>query len=193
MNGIEAAEEFLDIDGIDDQGLWWADHRTRPYMRALVFLGSHYMNTGQHKLGEEIYLDLLDMNPLDNLGIRYELMEYALHKKKWSIVKSILNEFSDDGGLLFYHAKYIYLFFTIGKKSKTKKAILTAHKKNPHVLRILVGGEDDPGYSEYYSPGSPEEATLVLPFLSEYFIKHRELLKWVFEVMTRSGIDLLNE
>ncbi len=182
-DAIKAAENVLDIEKIDDDGLWWANHRTRPYLRALYLLGIEYAHDKQFAAAEDILLELLDMNPSDNLGVRYFLLEYGMVHKKWPIVRNLFKEFPDEDGIVFHYAKFMYLYSTLGNKSKTRRALLNAFDRNPFPFKILVGTVPEPEEPDRYRVGSPEEAVMVLPLLTKFMEDNQKFKQWCLRTL----------
>ncbi len=182
-SAIEAAETILNVDEIEGRGTWWKDHHTRPYLRALYFLGIEYVAEGQFSEGEDILLDLLDMNPDDNLGVRYFVLEYGVVQKKWPLVRHVFKAFPDEDSIVFIYVKFMYLYLTLGRKSKTKRALLTAFDRNTYPFKILVGTVHQPEAPDTYRIGSAEEAIMVLPLLTLFLEQNPKCVAWSLQTL----------
>jgi tetratricopeptide (TPR) repeat protein len=77
--GVEAGEKALGKAAFrDDVGSFWGILETRPYMRARQGLAEALWTTGLRDETAEHYQDMLRLNPNDNQGIRYLLLDCLL-------------------------------------------------------------------------------------------------------------------
>ena len=185
---ISAGEETIDIDEVDERGTWWIEHTTRPYMRALSFLAMEFFQNDKKEEGLEIILDLLDMDPLDHLGLRYFLFEYYVDHRKWLETRNLIRSFPDDDSLTFAYGKVIYLYYSLGRKSKTKKALIKAYHRNPYPLHMLAGVEPVPEILTHYTPGSPEEGMQVIDLLASCVTRDEKLGDWMIQILMESNV-----
>ncbi len=186
-HALDMAEESLDLDEIDKQGIWWGAHRTRPYMRAMNLLAHELYEAGDEEGSREILWELIEMNKNDNQGNRQILLEVCVVKKKWIEVRKLLSLYPDDQSLPFVYALPIYLYYTQGKKSKSKKALIKAYRRNKYPLRLIAGVEEYPELQPYFKRGDKNEATEVIPFLSVCLQKDKKLMQWIFDVLIDGG------
>lgn len=187
-NAISAGEETINIDEVDERGTWWIEHTTRPYMRALSFLAMEFFQNDKKEEGLEIILDLLDMDPLDHLGLRYFLFEYYVDHRKWLETRNLIRSFPDDDSLTFAYGKVIYLYYSLGRKSKTKKALIKAYHRNPYPLHMLAGVEPVPEVLTHYTPGSPEEGMQVIDLLASCVTRDEKLGDWMIQILMESKV-----
>lgn len=192
-SAVDAGERALDLDELDESRGCWGDHTTRPYMRALHLLGIEYITFGKLAEGEDILLDLIDMNPNDNLGVRDFLIEYALENRKWAIIRHLKNLFPDEESIIFSYCHYIYLYQTLGRKGKTKRALLDAFDRNPYPFLFLMGTAEVPENFEQYRIGSPEEGVMALPILDNFFSGNTKAIRWTLQVLHQCNRDLGND
>lgn len=190
---LDAGERSLDMDMIDERKLWWGDHRTRPYMRAMQILAFELHNIGETDQAIELLWELIEMNEADNQGNRIHLLEICILKRKWLDVRELFDKYPNDIDLSFVYGKVIYLYYTLGKKSKTKKALLRAYSRNRYPMRLLAGIEEYPEPQSYFERGDKNEATEVLDFLLACFEKDNKLVHYFFDVLIDSGVWEDNE
>lgn len=77
--GVEAGEKALGKAAFrDDVGHFWGLLETRPYMRARQGLAQTLWDKGLRDEAVTHYRDMLRLNPNDNQGIRYLLMDCLL-------------------------------------------------------------------------------------------------------------------
>ncbi len=187
-NAISAGEETINIDEVDERGTWWIEHTTRPYMRALSFLAMELFQNDKKEEALEIILDLLDMDPYDHMGLRYFLLEYYIDHRKWLETRNLLRSFPEDDSLTFAYGKVIYLYYSLGRKSKTKKTLIKAYHRNPYPLHILAGVEPVPEVLTHYTPGSPEEGMQVIDLLASCVTRDEKLGDWMIQTLMESNV-----
>ena len=79
VQGLEAGEKALGKAAFrDDVGLFWGILETRPYMRARHGLAQALWDKGLRDEAVEHYQEMLRLNPNDNQGIRYPLIDCLL-------------------------------------------------------------------------------------------------------------------
>jgi hypothetical protein len=185
-DALAAGDASLDIAEIDRRKSWWGDHRTRPYMRAMKLLGHELFSSGDEGNATDILWELLEMNESDNQGNRFILMELLIIKKRWVEVRELFAKYPDEVHLIFIYGKAIYLYYTLGNKSKSKKALIKAYQRNIYPIRLIVGIEEYPEETNYFKFGDKVEATEIINFLTVCF-EDKKLVHWVFEVLMKSG------
>jgi tetratricopeptide (TPR) repeat protein len=185
---LDAGERSLDLDMIDKRKMWWGDHRTRPYMRAMQILALELEDIGEIDQAIDLLWELIEMNEADNQGNRIHLLEIGILKRKWLDVRKLFDKYPNDIDLFFVYGKVIHLYYTLGKKSKTKKALLKAYSRNKYPLRLLAGIEEYPEPQPHFKLGDKTEATEVLDFLLACFEKDKKLMNYFFEVLIGSGV-----
>lgn len=186
-HALDVAEGSLDLDEIDKNGLWWADYGTRPYMRAMSLLAQELCEAGDEEGSREILWELIEMNKNDNQANRMILIEMCVLKKKWIDVRKLFALYPEDQSISFVYALPIYLYYTQGKKSKSKKALINAYRRNKYPLRLIAGVEEYPELQPYFKRGDKNEATEVIPFLSACLQKDKKLMQWIFDVLIDGG------
>ncbi|MBK8505086.1 MAG: hypothetical protein IPL46_24500 [Saprospiraceae bacterium] len=170
-HALDLAEDSLDLEECDKHQLWWRYHRTRPYMRAMRLLAHELYNSGDEDGSRDLLWELIEMNEGDNQGNRLILLELCAVKKRWFEVRKLLAKYPEDQSLTFVYGRAIYLYYTQGNKSKTKKALIKAYQRNRHPLRLMSGVAAYPEIQPYFKLGDKNEATEVIPLLSSCFEK----------------------
>lgn len=195
---IDALEDVLDIGdrvlGVQDEDFdknrWWGDYKTRPYMRAMVYLGFELIGTGYQEEGIEIFNNLLEMNPNDNQGIRFLLMEHALLERNSQLYNKLFKQYDDESGLVFVYGRALAAYFKYGNKAKAKKIAQKAFERNPHPMFMLIGEEPYLEEVTSFQIGTPEEAMEVVDFLVRFFNKNKKIAKWMVLAFADAGYVL---
>ncbi|WP_404996265.1 tetratricopeptide repeat protein [Caldifermentibacillus hisashii] len=162
LKAIEVGEKELGKDFIkENKGYFWGIVSTRPYMRAKFNYADFLHENERFEEAIRQYEDLLELNPNDNQGARYELfivyVESGLFKKAEALLKKY-NETTTANGA--YNLVLIELLQN-GATNKAKQLLQKAKQQNPYVLDYLLGKKNIPMYlPKHYQLGSEAEAII---------------------------------
>ena len=84
--------EREEIKKLDPEEIDWGYIENRPYLRLKADLAGKYVRNAFFTKAEKQYKELLEMNPNDSLGARFELMNVYAHLEKYDKAKSFLDE-----------------------------------------------------------------------------------------------------
>ena len=161
-------EEFKKLD---PEVMGWEYIENRPYLRLKADLAGKYVRNAFFTKAEKQYKELLEMNPNDSLGARYELMNVYAHLEKYDEAKVFLDEYEKeyrlDDMLLI---PMMLLSLKVGKNEVAEDYYRKLLKENSDVTKFLrllkkEGAEgvemiaDDPN-DGYYRPNSLESLVL---------------------------------
>ena len=184
---IEISENVLGVNEADfEQERLWTDHTTKPYMKALELLGIELAQNGYLEEALEQFQEILELNPMDNQGIRYLILQNALVNKKLSICEQIFRDHSWDDSSYFLYSKAIYNFFKYGNKSKSKKAAIRAFEQNPYPVLFILDLEEPPTDIIGCKPGSPEEGIAVCQALLECYETQEKVILWLVKLYSEN-------
>ncbi len=177
-NAKQAAAAALGSDLDEFAGEFWGFHETRPYMRACEGLAFALADAGQVNDAVEQYREMLQLNPNDNQGVRYQIVPLLLEQERDAEAIDILEQYAEESALWLY-MKALVEFRRGGKCEKARNAIRTAFNGNDHVLKLLQSDEP-PRMPESYALGSPEEAAICLQELQDVWEETKGFLEWMF-------------
>ena len=161
-------EEFKKLD---PEEMGWEYIENRPYLRLKWWLAGKYVRNAFFTKAEKQYKELLEMNPNDSLGARYELMNVYAHLEKYDEAKVFLDEYEKeyrlDDMLLI---PMMLLSLKVGENEVAEDYYRKLLKENSDVTKFLrllkkEGAEgvemiaDEPN-DGYYSPNSLESLVL---------------------------------
>ena len=161
-------EEFKKLD---PEEMGWEYIENRPYLRLKWWLAGKYVRNAFFTKAEKQYKELLEMNPNDSLGARYELMNVYAHLEKYDEAKAFLDEYEKeyrlDDMLLI---PMMLLALKVGKNEVAEDYYRKLLKENSDVTKFLrllkkEGAEgvemiaDEPN-DGYYRPNSLESLVL---------------------------------
>lgn len=161
-------EEFKKLD---PEEMGWEYIENRPYLRLKWWLAGKYVRNAFFTKAEKQYKELLEMNPNDSLGARYELMNVYAHLEKYDEAKVFLDEYEKeyrlDDMLLI---PMMLLALKVGENEVAEDYYRKLLKENADVTKFLrllkkEGAEgvemiaDEPN-DGYYRPNSLESLVL---------------------------------
>lgn len=185
---LDEGEKDLDVTEIEQQKSWWLNHRTRPYMRAMRLLAEEDLAAGQREEGVAIFWRLLDMDKSDHMMNRLILLELSILERDWPSVDRLFKAYPKEDHIAFYYGKVIYLFHTIGRRPKTRKALVRAFERNRYPLRLVAGLEPYPDQDEtLVMPGDKGEATAIIDFLLACFGDAPDLVEYFIHELNDLG------
>ena len=84
-------------------GHFWEILETRPFLRACHGLANALKDTGQSNEAIAQYLEILRLNPEDNLGVRYEVIPLMIAQNQESAASQLLEEYHEDSAPVVLH------------------------------------------------------------------------------------------
>lgn len=179
---VEAGERALGTKFIKkNTGHFWLLLETRPWMRALGRLATELKEAGLNLDAIGIYERMLELNPNDNQGVRDPLLGLYLTVGDLKVAGALLKKYEEDALANFAWGRVLERFLA-GDRAGAKAALEIARAANRHVELYLTARkplpEDPP---EMYSPGSEEEAVLLLSNLGDAWAAHKEATFWLFD------------
>jgi tetratricopeptide (TPR) repeat protein len=151
--GVKAAERALGTDIFrEGVGHFWGILETRPYMRARAGLAECLWFLGERKEAIRHYQDMLRLNPGDNQGLRYGLINWLLEEKDYAAASKLLNgkAYRDDAMASWAYSRALLSFAENGPTAKSKQALAEALKTNAHVPAYLLSEKRMPNQLPMY-------------------------------------------
>jgi tetratricopeptide (TPR) repeat protein len=183
--GIKAGERVLGKDFLEDEeniGHFWGMVSTRPYMRAKYGYAECLWALGRKEEALEHFKDMLRLNPNDNQGVRYTLINYFIvcdrDTEAWELLKKY-NEYS----AFWVYSRALLTFRKEGKSAIADTLLQNAFKVNKYVAEILTGerkiSESSP---RAYSPGSIQEAEIYARHALDAWSESENSFIWISKV-----------
>lgn len=157
--GVAAGERALGEDAFqEDVGQFWGLIETRPYMRARLGLAHALWALNRRQEAIAHLWDLLRLNPGDNQGVRYLLLNWLLESGDDQIDK-LVAQYPDDAAATWLYGRALHAFRTEGDTPRARQLRTDAEKGNPHVPAYLLGRQRLPRrLPEYIGFGDKNEA-----------------------------------
>lgn len=178
---VEAGAKSLGEDAfVEDAGMFWGVLETRPYMRALQQLAVVLWEVGERDEALRHYRELLRLNPNDNQGNRYLLMDALLESGADDEAVALLKRYKDDGTAAWDWSKALLTFRRKGNSAAARKDLSRAIESNPHVVGYLLGREPLPAEEpEFIGYGDKSEAATYVPAALVAWRATSGALEWV--------------
>lgn len=168
----------------ENAGHFWSMPETRPFMRAMEGLAEVLVIMKKYREASEIYSEMLELNPGDNLGVRYELVPLLIARKKKVTARKLWEEYAEDFSFRWPLYRAILEFVKDGPSLKARRNLHKAYELNPFFPIFLLAPEEVPEDTpDYYQPGDETEARMGLNSFMPIIIaqNYPDLLDWLFK------------
>jgi tetratricopeptide (TPR) repeat protein len=157
---VAAGERALGPDAFKDPDLaFWGEISTRPYMRARARLAACLVELGDFEPAAAHFRALLQLNPGDNQGLRYQLLTMLLVAGKNADAETLVTEYGEASPRFLYAA--VLLALRAQDHREARRMLRLALKSNRRVPAYLTGQKDLPeDLPSMYAVGSADEAVL---------------------------------
>jgi tetratricopeptide (TPR) repeat protein len=181
QKGVEAGERALGTETFEeDAGHFWGILETRPYMRARQGLAVCLWELGEREEAIEHYREMLDLNPGDNQGIRYELAGYLLDEGMNEELGELLERYEEDASAFWVYTRALWMFRKEGDTEKATAALKEAIETNPYVPLYLLGHKSLPGaLPELIGFGDESEAVAYFARALTGWLRTPQALEWL--------------
>ncbi|MDQ0219777.1 hypothetical protein ELQ35_20670 [Peribacillus cavernae] len=183
LKGMEAGEKELGQSFFsENKGHFWGIVSTRAYMRAKFSYGLLLHEKGKREEAIAQYEELLELNPMDNQGVRYELFIAHVEKGLFQKAESLLKQFNEEITANGAFNKLLIEYLQNGTSQKAKKLLKKAKGENPYVLDYLTGKKKLPGNTPAtYGLGDESEAIIYADQHLHLWREHVELIEWLMK------------
>lgn len=148
------SEEYLK----QNNGHFWGLTETRPFMRCLQGAANSEFHLGRIIEAMAIWAFMLNLNPNDNQGVRYDLMLSLAGSGDHASFEKLDTQFKDDDSAAAYFNRVLNQFTKHGPGPQALQALQAARSRNKFVVPMLLNAEAPPYGVSGYTLGSKEEA-----------------------------------
>lgn len=117
--------------------MYWEHLENRPFIRAYHTFGLALHHEGRSTEALEIFARLESINPEDNLGVRYLLMQSYLDTADWQAALAVSQRYPNDAGPDIAYSRAIALV-QLGQNEEALECLKTAIYHSPSVARELL-------------------------------------------------------
>ena len=151
----------------DEDMAWWGFIGTRPWMRARHNLGLALAEAQDTDAAIEVFRSLIALNPNDNQGIRYVLLQLFASAGKYGDCDSLFNLYPDDGSIEFPATKLLIELAKARPRKSLGTLLADCELSNSHFLplvrEIAAGGKwPAASSSQYVEFGSKQQAEIYM-------------------------------
>lgn len=181
--GVAAGEKVLGKACFRDEvGHFWGVLETWPYMRARQGLAQTLWGVGQREEAVQHYRDMLRLNPNDNQGIRYLLMDCLLILGRDDDATKLFKRYKDDGSAAWSWSRALLAFRRSGDRPESRSALSQAISDNKHVAALLLGDKKMPRrLPAYIGIGDRNEAVAYVHGAAEAWATTPNAPTWIRE------------
>jgi len=160
VKGVAAGERALGKAAFkEDVGMFWGLIETRPYMRARQGLALAQWASGRRDEAAAGAEDMLRLNPNDNQGIRYLLIDWLLQLGRDDDAASLFKRYKDDGGAEWLWPAALASFRAKGDGAASRASLKRALAANAFVPAYLLGRKKIPRrMPDFVTMGGIDEA-----------------------------------
>jgi tetratricopeptide (TPR) repeat protein len=156
-------------------------------MRARAALAGLLADAGRTDEAVAHYEALLELNPNDNQGLRYELLDLYLETGRLAPAAALFKQFDGEGSAMFTWGRVLERFLN-GAADAARAALAEARKANAYVEPFLTGRKRLPReMPDYYSPGKESEAVVCMDLIGRAWQQHPEAIAWLKSLRLTSG------
>jgi tetratricopeptide (TPR) repeat protein len=159
---VTAAERALGPDAFSpdsDLENWWKDLFGRPYLRAKARLALALWRLGQWTEATGHLQDLLRLNPHDNQGMRFRLLNWLVFLGEPAPVRRLIHAYPKEDAAAWQYSLALWLFRQEGDSPEARRQAKLAWAANPHVPGFLLDIAFLPGeLPPAFWPGGKDEA-----------------------------------
>lgn len=179
--GVEAGERVIGKAAFrDDVGQFWGLLETRPYMRARHGLAQTLWGKGLRDEAVTHYRDMLRLNPNDNQGIRYLLMDCLLVLGRDDDAAKLIKRYKEDGSAAWSWSRALLAFRKGGDCPESRSALSQAIGDNRHVAALLLGNKKMPRQlPAYVGMGDKNEAVAYVHGAAAAWVATPGALAWL--------------
>jgi uncharacterized protein YecA (UPF0149 family) len=142
----------------ENKGYFWGLIETRPFMRAKLHYAEALSLLGKTTEATQQYEELLELNPMDNQGVRYSLFVAYIDAGNYKKASDLLQQYEEDSAQDSYN-KLLLELHEHGFTARAVKLLKEAKKDNKFVINYLSGKKRLPAYPpDYYGLGDENEA-----------------------------------
>lgn len=179
--GIAAGERAIGPEGFKEmEGNFWGLLETRPYMRARDGYASTLWHMGQEEKAITHFQDMLRLNPNDNQGVRYYLLELYQDIGDDDALEALIKRYHKDYSANWFYTEALFLFRRHGAGKRANKKLEEALARNPHVPKYLLGQKKLPKqHPAYIGFGDENEAIDFASTAIPFWLQTPGAIEWL--------------
>ncbi len=167
----------------ENKGSFWGMVHTRPFMRAQYNYAVVLQESGRLEEAIKQYEELLELNPNDNQGVRYELFTAYLELGLINKAEALLNQFNEPTSANGAYNRVLIEFFKNGATIKAKQLLQKAKLQNRFIPPYLLGNKNIPEFlPSGYQLGDESEAVIYVDQHLHLWQSHPKLIEMLRKI-----------
>ncbi|WP_253729078.1 tetratricopeptide repeat protein [Treponema sp. OMZ 857] len=166
----------------ENSGYFWGILETRSFMRLSAGYGQLLWDNEKKDEAIQIYEELLQLNPNDNQGLRYTLINWLIDQNQLDKGTELLKQYQEETAFMLFSD----LLLSIKKQesdTKILKKYIKAKKGNPYIVKYLLHESELPEYlPDYYEFGDEDEAVTYCFGSMDVWIKDQDTIRKLKEI-----------
>jgi tetratricopeptide (TPR) repeat protein len=189
QQGVQAGERAIGPQDFQEfVGHFWGILETRPYMRARAGLAQVLWFLGEKQPAIDHATELLRLNPGDNQGIRYLLVNWLLETHNDTALEALLNQYPDDAMATWLYTRVLVAFRQHGASRKAETLLEKALGHNPFVPQYLLGHKKLPKHPPAFIGFGDENEAVEYAFAAlPIWHKDGAALEWLRQFTAKRG------
>ncbi|WP_078429852.1 tetratricopeptide repeat protein [Alkalihalobacterium alkalinitrilicum] len=181
FEGMKAGEKELGKAYFNEnKGHFWGLVETRPYMRIKLNYACYLLDTGRGEKAIKHFKELLELNPNDNQGVRFELFVTYVEEKMYEEAKGLLEEYKDTLSASATYNRALIEYLQNGPTKRAKQLLNNAKESNPYVIDYLSMKKRLPtAIPNAYSLGDENEAIIYADQHLHLWHEAEEIIEWL--------------
>jgi len=157
------------------------------YIRARTGLARCLWSLGCRQEAIGHCADLLRLDPSDDQGIRYLLVNWLLHEDLKEDLGSLFDAFENDKETSWLYTRALWAFCQEGACPEADGYLEEAFRNNPYIPSYLLGLKKMPGIlPESVEPGDEREAVSYIAEALDTWLKTEGALEWLILTLPRA-------
>lgn len=184
---VSAGERELGVEWEGKyKGRFWQDHKTRPLMVAMGETARLLRWEDKFEEAIEVCERLLELNPNDNQGMRYELAPLYFEAGKYNELETHLRKCGTESAAVLLYTRALYLYTKGGDSRESREALLRAYKRNAYLPIFLSQAVDLPDeIPEAIGIGDESEAAAYVMEYGYQWDDQEEACQWMADVLDK--------
>lgn len=184
---VSAGEKELGVEWEGKySGIFWQDHKTRPLMVAMAETARLLRWEDKFDEAIEVCERLLELNPNDNQGMRYELAPLYFEAGKYNELETHLRKCGAESAAVLLYTRALYLYTKGGDSRESREALLRAYKRNAYLPIFLSQAVDLPDeIPDAIGIGDESEAASYVMEYGYQWDDQEEACQWMADVLDK--------
>ena len=182
-DALKLGELDLSVEFRDHVGEFWILPETRPYMRARLALVNFLIAQGQHEDAIGHMQEMLRLNPGDDQGVRWLLLEWYCNMNWMDKAWPLLEQYQDEVTPFIALTRVCLEFQKYGPSEALASKLQVQLEQNPYIAAKLLDQDSISPYAiESFQAGDEDEADAYCQCFRALWKSTPEALPWLGSV-----------